>query len=159
MIIGDMDGLKVVYDRLGKPILEEGESIIGERTATAFAAYHGKKAKGRPVAHDGLGEVGFTLTEDRLIVLIDPSMDTARRVLHLPGTESWTKGKELFKVIPSRGRYYMVLDWSEIPKIKLPSTKKETATIPIVATDGGMYTLLVDRESAAWIERSWKASR
>ncbi len=35
----------------------------------------------------------------------------------------------------------------------------ETATIPIIATDGGMYTLLVDRETAAWIERSWKTAR
>jgi len=159
MIKGDLDGLKVVYDKLGNPILEDGESIVAQRTATSFAAYHGKKAKGRPVIHDGQGEVGFTMTEDRLFVLIDPSLDNARRVLQVPGTESWTKGKELFKVIQGRGRYYMVLDWSEIHKLKLPSAKKETATIPIVATDGGMYTLLVDRETASRIERSWKASR
>ena len=98
------------------------------------------------------------MTEGRLIVLIDPSLDTARRVLQLPGDESWTKGMDLFQVIQGRGRYYMVLDWSEIPKVRLPSARKETATIPIVAADGGMYTLLVDRETAAWIERSWKAA-
>jgi hypothetical protein len=156
---GDMDGLKVVYDKFGKPILEEGETIVDQRTATAFAVFHGKKAKGRPIVHQGQGEVGFTMTEGRLIVLIDPSLDAARRVLQLPGDASWTKGMDLFQVIQGRGRYYMVLDWSEIPKIKLPSTKKETATIPILATDGGMYTLLADRETAAWVERSWRAAR
>lgn len=155
---GDMDGLKVVYDKFGKPILEEGETIVAQRTATAFAVFHGKKAKGRPIVHQGLGEVGFTMTEGRLIVLIDPSLDAARRVLQLPGDASWTKGMDLFQVIQGRGRYYMVLDWSEIPKIKLPSAKKETATIPILATDGGMYTLLADRETAAWVERSWRAA-
>ncbi|MCK4970199.1 MAG: hypothetical protein KAS77_06725, partial [Thermoplasmata archaeon] len=110
-----MDGLKVVYDRLGKPILEDGESIVAQRTATYFEAYHSKKAKGRPIIHHGQGEVGLTMTETRLIILADPDLEPARRVLQLPGDESWTKGKELFNVIQGHGRYYMVLDWSEIP--------------------------------------------
>jgi hypothetical protein len=64
---------------------------------------------------------------------------------------------ELFTVIQGRGRYYLVLDWSEIPKMKVPSAKKATATITITSTDGRPYILLMDRESTAWVERTWKA--
>jgi hypothetical protein len=66
---------------------------------------------------------------------------------------------ELFEVIQGRGRYYLVLEWSEIPKMRVPSVKRATATIPIRNADDEVYTLLVDRESAAWIERTWKTFR
>lgn len=155
---GDMDGLRVVYDRMGKPILEEGESISAQRTATTFALFEGKRAKGQPLLHHGQGEVGCTMTDRRLIVLIDPSLETARRVLQLPGGESYTKGTELFEVILGHGRYYLVLEWSEIPKIRVPTAKKETTTFAVRPAEGDVHTLLADRETAAWVERSWRAA-
>jgi hypothetical protein len=154
-----MDGLGTVYDRWGKPVLGEGESISVQRTAEAFALFEGRRPRGPPLLHHGQGEVAITMTGGRLIVLVDPSLGTARRVLQLPGAESWTRGMELFEVIQGRGRYYMVLEWSEILKVRLPSPKKETATIPVRSSEGGVYTMLVDRETAAWVERSWRASR
>ena len=159
MRLGDIDGREVVYDRFGTPILAEGEPVEATRTAEVLAFFVGRKAKGQPLIHHGQGEVGLTMTDRRLIVLVDPSLASARDVLNLPGAESWTKGKELFKVIQGRGRYYLVLRWSEIPKIKVPSAKRSTATIPVKSIDGGVFTLLVDRESAAWVERTWQAYR
>jgi len=159
MRLGENDGRGVVYDRFGAPILEEGEPVEATRTAEALALFEGKRAKGQPLIHHDLGEVGLTMTDRRLIVLVDPSLASARDVLKLPGDESWTKGKELFEVILGRGRYYLVLAWSEIPNIRVPSKKKPTATMPIKSAEGGVFTLMVDRESAAWIERTWKASR
>lgn len=157
MRLGDNDGRGVVYDRFGAPILEEEEPIEATRTAETLVLFEGKKAKGQPLLHHGQGEVALTLTDRRLIVLVDPSLASARDVLQLPGDESWTKGKELFEVIQGRGRYYLVIEWSEIPMIKVPSAKRATATIPVKSIDGGVYTLLVDRESAAWVERTWQA--
>ncbi len=159
MRLGDNDGRGVVYDRFGAPVLEEGETVDTTRKAEALALFRGRKAKGQPLLHHGQGEVELTMTDRRLIVLIDPSLSSARDVLRLPGDESWTKGMELFEVIQGRGRYYMLLQWSELPKVKVPSSRKETATIPVRSTDGGDHTLLVDRETAAWIERSWRAFR
>lgn len=156
MLLGDNDGRGVVYDRWGAPILEEGEGIAARRTATTLALFGGRKAKGQPLLHHGQGEVGLTMTDRRLIVLVDPSLATARDVLHLPGEESWTRGMELFEVIQGRGRYYLVLSWSELPRVKVPSSRKATATIPVRTSEGGEYTLMVDRETSAWIERSWK---
>ena len=157
MRLGDNDGRGVVYDRFGAPILEEGEPIEATRTAETLELFEGKRAKGQPLLHHGQGEVALTLTDRRLIVLVDPSLASARDVLQLPGDESWTKGKELLKVIQGRGRYYLVLRWSEIPKMNVPSAKRATATIPVKNIDGGVFTLVVDRESAAWVERTWKA--
>ena len=159
MRLGDLDGLLVVYDRQGRPILEEGESLETERTATALALFEGKRAKGQPLLHHGQGEVGCTMTDRRLIVLIDPSLETARRVLQLPGGESYNKGTELFEVILGRGRYYLVLGWSEIPKMKVPSANRSTATFAVVPAEGGVHTLMVDRETCAWIERAWRRNR
>ncbi len=159
MRLGDLDGLHVVYDRQGRPILEEGESLETERTTTSLALFEGKRAKGQPLLHHGQGEVGCTMTNRRLIVLIDPSLETARRVLQLPGDESYTKGTELFEVILGRGRYYLVLEWSEIPKIRVPTAKKETTTFAVRPAGGDVHTLSVDRETCAWIERSWRAAR
>ncbi|UCC93801.1 MAG: hypothetical protein JSW25_03805 [Thermoplasmata archaeon] len=159
MHLGDNDGRGVVYDRFGAPILEEREIIDSTRTAEALALFEGKRAKGQPLIHHGQGEVGMTMTDRRLIILVDPSLTSARDVLKLPGDESWTKGMELFEVIQGRGRYYLVLSWDEIPKVKVPSSKKATATVPVKSAEGGTYTMLMDRESAAWIERSWKAHR
>lgn len=159
MRLGDNDGRGVVYDRFGAPILEDGEPVEVQRTGEVLALYEGKRAKGMPVIHHGQGEVGMTMTDRRMIILIDPSLASARDVLKLPGDESWTKGMELFEVIQGHGRYYLVLAWSEIPKVKVPSPKRATATIPVSTAEGGAYTLLVDRESAAWIERSWRAHR
>jgi hypothetical protein len=159
MRVGDMDGQGVVYDRMGKPVLGQGESISAQRTADAFALFVCKRAKGQPLLHHGQGEVGLTMTGSRLIVLIDPSLGTARRVLQLPGDESWSKGMELFKVIQGRGRYYLVLEWSEVPRVKVPSPKRDTVPIPVRPSEGGVYTLLVDRETAAWVDRSWRAAR
>lgn len=156
MLIGDLDGLRVVYDRQGRPILEEGESFEAEWTATILALYEGKRAKGQPLLHHDQGEVGCTMTNRRLIVLIDPSLEKARRVLQLPGDESYTKGMELFEVIQGHGRYYLVLEWSEIPNIKVPSEKKETSTFAVIPTEGAIHTLLVDRETCAWTERVWR---
>ena len=99
------------------------------------------------------------MTDRRLIVLIDPSLETARRVLQLPGGESYTKGTELFEVILGRGRFYLVLEWSEIPRIKVPPAKRSTATFAVVPAEGGVHTLLVDRETCAWIERVWRMYR
>ena len=159
MRLGDLDGLREVYDRLGHPILEEDEEILAERKATAFALFEGKKTKGQPLFFHGQGEVGITMTDRRLIVLIDPSLGTARRVLELPGEESWTKGKELFEVIQGRGRYYLVLRWHELPRIKVPSPKRSTATIPIRPEQGGAATMMVDRETSAWLERAKRLAR
>ena len=159
MHLGDNDGRGVVYDRFGAPLLEEGETVKAVRKATALALFKGRKARGQPLLHHGQGEVELTMTARRLIVLVDPSLASARDVLKLPGDESWTKGMELFEVIQGRGRYYLVLQWSEIPKVRVPSPRKETATIPIRAAAGGDHTLLVDRETAAWIERYWKTFR
>jgi hypothetical protein len=159
MRLGDNDGRGVVYDRFGAPILGEGEPVEATRKAESMALYEGRRARGQPLLHHGQGEVGMTMTDRRLIVLVDPSLASARDVLKLPGDESWTKGMELFKVIQGRGRYYLVLTWDEIPKVRVPSPKKATATIPVKSSEGGAYTLLVDRETAAWIERTWQASR
>jgi hypothetical protein len=156
MRLGDLDGLRVVYDRQGRPILEEGESMEAEWTATTLALYEGKRAKGQPLLHHDQGEVGCTMTNRRLIVLIDPSLEKARRVLQLPGDESYTKGMELFEVIQGHGRYYLVLEWSEIPKIKVPSGKRETSTFAVIPAEGAVHTLLVDRETCAWTERVWR---
>ena len=159
MRLGDNDGRGTVYDRMGAPLLEDGEPVEATRTAEAMALFEGKKAKGQPLIHHGQGEVGLTMTDRRLIALVDPSLTSARDVLKLPGAESWTKGVELFTVIQGRGRYYLVLRWSEIPSVKVPSSRKATATIPVRTDEGRVCTLLVDRESAAWIERTWKAFR
>jgi hypothetical protein len=159
MRLGDNDGRGKVYDRFGTLILEEGETVEATRKAEALALFEGKRAKGQPLLHHGQGEVDLTMTDRRLIVLVDPSLSSAREVLQLPGDESWTKGMELFEVIQGRGRYYLVLEWSEIPKMRVPSVKRATATIPIRNADDEVYTLLVDRESAAWIERTWKTFR
>lgn len=157
MLLGDNDGRGVVYDRLGSPILEEGEVIEAQRPAEVLTLFEGKKPKGQPLLDHGQGEVGLTLTSSRLIVLVDPSLDNARQVLNKPTDESWTRGKEMFKVIQGRGRYYLVLDWSEIAKVKVPSLKKETASVPIRTPEGRVLTLLVDRETAASIHRAWRA--
>jgi hypothetical protein len=133
--------------------MAEGETLIAERRAEAFALFPGKKSKGDPLIHHGQGEVVFHMTDRRALVLVDPSLGQARRVLHLPGAESWTKGMELFKVIQGHGRYYLELPWSEVPTVKMPSQRKETASIRIVPAGGEIHTLLVDRETAGWIER------
>jgi len=159
MLLGDNDGRGVVYDRWGSPIMEEGETVEARRTATTLALFDGRKAKGQPLLHHGQGEVGLTMTDRRLVVLVDPSLATARDVLHLPGEESWTRGMELFQVIQGRGRYYLVLSWSELPRVKVPSPRKATATIPVRSTEGRECTLAVDRETSAWIERSWRVHR
>ncbi len=159
MLLGDNDGRGVVYDRFGSPILNEGETLDTTRKATALALFEGRKAKGPPLLHHGQGETVLTMTDRRLIVLVDPSLTSARDVLRLPGDESWTRGMELFEVIQGRGRYYLVLEWSEVPKVKVPSVRKDTATIPVRSRGGGEHTLLVDRETSAWIERSWRTHR
>lgn len=159
MRLGDLDGLGGVYDRQGRPVLEEDEEVQAERTATAFALFDGRRARGQPLLHHGQGEVGMTMTDRRLIVLVDPSLGTARRVLQLPGDESWTKGMELFEVIQGRGRYYLVLRWSEVPRVKVPSPKKATATLRLQPEGGGAATLLVDRETSAWLERARRLAR
>lgn len=159
MRLGDNDGRGVVYDRFGALILEEGETVEATRKATALALFEGRKAKGQPLLHHGQGETVLTMTDRRLIVLVDPSLSSARDVLRLPGDESWTKGMELFEVIQGRGRYYLVLEWSELPKVKVPSPRRGTATIPVRSEEGDTLTLLLDRESVAWVERTWRASR
>jgi hypothetical protein len=159
MKLGDLDGLEVLYDKMGQLVFEEGETFIADRSATVMALYDGKRAKGTPKIHNGQGDVTIHLTDRRMVVLVDPSLSHARRVLHLPGGESWTRGKELFEVIQGRGRYYLTLEWSEIPRIRLPSEKKETVNITLRPMDGGVAILLVDRESAAWIEQAWRTSR
>jgi hypothetical protein len=159
MLLGDNDGRGVVYDRFGAPILQEGETLEATRKTTALALFKGRKAKGPPLLHHGQGETVLTMTDRRLIVLVDPSLSSARDVLKLPGDESWTKGMELFEVIQGRGRYYLVLEWSEVPKVRVPSARKATATIPVRSAGDSDHTLLVDRESAAWIERTWREVR
>jgi hypothetical protein len=159
MLLGDNDGREVVYDRFGAPLLEEGEEVQATRTAQVLALFEGKRAKGQPLLHHGQGEVGLTMTDRRLIVLVDPSLASARDVLKLPGDESWTRGMELFEVIQGRGRYYLLLSWSEIPKVKVPSARSATATVPVRSSEGGTYTLLVDRETAAWVARAWSSTR
>ncbi len=140
----------------GPSHLEEGESLETQRTATALALFEGKRAKGQPLLHHGQGDADCTMTDRRLIVLIDPSLETARRVLQLPGGESYSRGTELFEVILGRGRYYLVLEWSEIPRIKVPSVKRSIATFAVGPAGGDVHTLLVDRETCAWIERVWR---
>lgn len=149
-----MDGLRTVYGRLGEPLMGEGERLMARRTATAFALFEGKRPKGQPLMHHGQGEVVLHLTDLRLLVLIDPSLGTARRVLHLPGDESWTRGMELFEVIQGRGRYYLEVPWSEVPRVRVPSPKRETATLALRPSGGGPMTLLVDRETAAWVAKA-----
>jgi len=149
-----MDGLGVVYGRLGEPLMAEGERLTAQRTATAFALFEGKRARGQPVIHHGQGEVVLHLTDLRMLVLVDPSLSTARRVLHLPGDESWTRGMELFEVIQGRGRYYLEVPWSEVPRVRLPSARRESATLAIRPSGDGPMTLLVDRETAAWIAKA-----
>lgn len=159
MRLGDNDGRGEVYDRYGSPVLGDGETIETTRKATALALFEGRRARGQPLLHHGQGETVLTLTDRRLIVLVDPSLTSARDVLQLPGDESWTRGMELFEVIQGRGRYYLVLEWPEVPRVKVPSPRKGTATIPVRPSGGGDHTLLVDRETAAWIERTWRAHR
>ena len=155
MEVGDMDGLGVVYTRLGEPILDEGEVLVAQRPASVFALFEGRRAKGQPLLHHRQGETVLHLTDRRIVTLIDPSLGRARDVLKLPGDESWTKGMELFEVIQGRGRYYMVLGWGEVPRVKVPPARKETSTVTIKADSGGTYVLLVDRETAGWMGSAW----
>jgi hypothetical protein len=159
MRLGDLDGKGTLYDRRGKPLLEEGERILVEHKVDALALFDGKKAKGQPLLHNGQGETMLTLTDRRLYVMVDPSLGQARRVLHLPGAESWTKGVELFEVIQGHGRYYLILEWSELPKVRSPSQSKETSKILVRTSEDRALTLLVDRGTAAWIEKGWRESR
>jgi len=101
-----------------------------------------------------VGEPGPVTTATRLG---SATATSARDVLKLSDAESWNRGMELFRVIQGRGRYYLVIAWSEISKVKVPYSKKGMATIPVKSVEGGDHTLLVDRESAAWTERTWKA--
>ncbi len=158
MWLGDMEGLRVKYTRFGEPILAEGERLVAEHTAQVLALFEGKKPKGEPLIHHGQGEVGCHLTDRRLLVLVDPSLQRARSVLHLPGEESWTRGMELFTVIQGRGRYVLELAWSEIPRVRLPSRRKEVVRVPVEPEGGGPHTLVVDRETAGWIEKVWRES-
>jgi hypothetical protein len=153
-----MDGLRIVYTKMGKPLLEEGEELVAERPTTSFAVYAGSKTKGDPIMHHAQGDTVLHLTDRRMLVLIDPSLSEARDVLRLPGEESYIKGKELFEVIQGRGRYYIIVHWSEIPRMKVPSKSKKTALIQVRPERGQVHTILVDRESALWIERVWNAS-
>ena len=156
MRLGDLDGLGVLYDKLGRPVLADGEVLLAERTAEALALFKGKRAKGPPLLHSGQGDALVVLTDRRLIVLVDPSLHGARRVLHLPGAESWTRGVELFKVIQGRGRYYAELDWYEVPRVSVPmGRRKRTVAIPLAPEGDGPHVLLVDRETAGWIETIW----
>ncbi len=159
MRLGDLDGRGIVYDRRGRPLLEEGERLVAERKAEAMALFEGKRARGQPLIHHGQGEVALSMTDRRLYVIVDPSLGQARRVLHLPGAESWTRGMELFEVIQGHGRYYLVLEWSELPRVRVPAAGKEVARIPIRTSEGGVLTLVVDRESGAWIESAWRGAR
>lgn len=154
MRLGDLDGLQSVYDKLGSPILEEGERLLAEHAAGALAFFEGKRPKGEPLIHQGQGEVSCHLTDRRLIVLVDPSLRKARSVLQLPGEESWTRGMELFSVIQGRGRYYLVLPWSEVGRVRLPFKRKGTVRIPVGPDGGPQGTLVVDRETAGWIAKA-----
>ena len=156
MRLGDLDRLGVLYDKLGRPILAEGEVLLAERTAEALALFKGKRAKGTPLLHSGQGDALVVLTDRRLIVLVDPSLHGARRVLHLPGAESWTRGMELFRVIQGRGRYYAEVDWYEVPRVSVPAgRRRRTVAIPLAPEAGGSHVLLVDRETAGWVESIW----
>lgn len=156
MRLGDLDGLGVLYDKLGRPILADGEVLLAERTAEALALFEGKRAKGTPLLHSGQGDALVVLTDRRLLVLVDPSLHGARRVLHLPGAESWTRGMELFAVIQGRGRYYAELNWYEVPRVSVPAGRRKRAVaIHLAPEGGGPRVLLVDRETAGWIEGVW----
>ena len=151
MRIGDLDGLGVLYDKLGRPILADGEVQVGEHSAEAFALYQGRRARGEPLIHHGQGEVLVVLTDGRMLALVDPSLARARRVLHLPGEESWTKGMELFAVIQGRGRYYLELAWDELPRVRIGGRSKDVLDIPVRPREGEPHMLTVDHETAAWI--------
>jgi hypothetical protein len=155
MRLGDLDGLMVLYDKIGKPILADGEVLLAQRTAEALALYRGRRTKGEPLIHSGQGDTLVVLTDRRLLVLVDPSLHAARRVLHLPGAESYTLGRELFTVIQGRGRYYLDIPWYELPKVSVPAKRRGTVRIPVAPEGGGPHLLLVDRETAGWIERIW----
>lgn len=157
MRLGDLDGLSVLYDRVGRPILAEGEVLVAERKAEVLALYEGKKPKGTPRLHHGQGEVLVVLTSRRVLVLVDPSLQGARRVLHLPGEESWTRGMELFAVIQGRGRYYLELTWDEVPKVRVGGRSNKTVDIPLRPSGGAPHVLTVDRETAAWIASAWRS--
>ena len=159
MRLGDLDGLGVLYDKVGRPILGEGERLIAERRATLMALFEGKRAKGQPRLHHDQGDVLVVLTDRRLLLLVDPSLGRARDVLRLPGEESWTRGMEMFKVIQGRGRYYVELSWTELAKVKLPSQRRTAVTIPVMADGGVPHILQVDRETAAWIEQASREAR
>ncbi len=157
MRLGDLDGLAVLYDKLGHPILADGEVQVGERAAEALALYRGRKARGEPLLHHGQGDVLVVLTDRRMLVLVDPSLGRARRVLHLPGEESWARGMELFAVIQGRGRYYLEVPWGEVPRVRVPARGSEPVEIALRPALDEEHVLVVDRETAAWVERGWKA--
>jgi len=157
MRTGDLDGLEVLYDRLGRPILADGEAQVGERRAEAFALYRGRRARGEPLLHHGQGDVLVVLTDRRMLALVDPSLGRARRVLQLPGEESWTRGMELFAVIQGRGRYYLEVPWDEVPRPRVPVRGPDAVEMALRPNDAGEHLLVVDRETAAWVERGWKA--
>ena len=156
MRLGDLDGLGVLYDKLGRPILAGGEVLLAERTAEELALHKGKRAKGTPLLHSGQGDALVVLTDRRLVVLVDPSLHGARRVLHLPGAESWTRGMELFAVIQGRGRYYVELNWHEVPRVSVPAGRRKRAVaIPLAPEGDGPHVLLVDRVTAGWVASIW----
>jgi len=157
MRIGDLDGLEVIYDKLGRPILADGEVQVGEHSAEAFALYQGRRARGEPLIHHGQGDVLVVLTDGRMLALVDPSLARARRVLHLPGEESWTKGMELFAVIQGRGRYYLEVPWGEVPQVRVGARGSDPVEIALRPDEAEEHLLVVDRETAAWVERGWKA--
>lgn len=159
MRLGDLDGLDSVYDRFGTPLLGEGEHLEVEHTATALALFEGKRARGAPLIHHGQGEVECHLTDRRMLVLVDPSIEGARSVLHLPGEESWTRGMELFEVIQGRGRYFLELAWSEVVRVRLPGRGRDAVAVPLRPEGLGPHVLVVDRETAAWAQRAWRAWR
>ena len=156
MRLGDLDGLGVLYDKIGRPILADGEVLLAERTAEELALHKGKRAKGTPLLHSGQGDALVVLTDRRLVVLVDPSLHGARRVLHLPGAESWTRGKELFAVIQGRGRYYVELNWYDIPRVTVPAgARRRKVAITVKPEGDGPHVLLVDRGTAGWVESIW----
>ena len=157
MRTGDLDGLEVLYDRLGRPILADGEVQVGERRAETFALYRGRKARGEPLIHHGQGEVLVVLTDRRMLALVDPSLGRARRALHLPGEESWTRGMELFAVIQGRGRYYLEVPWGEVPRVRVPARGSAPVGIALRPSDAEEHLLMVDWQTAAWVERGWRA--
>jgi hypothetical protein len=157
MRLGDLDGLDVLYDRVGRPILADGEVLVAKRRAEALALHEGKRARGAPRLHHGQGDVLVVLTSQRLLVLVDPSLQGARRVLHGPGEESWTRGMQLFAVIQGRGRYYLELTWDELPKVRVGGRSREVVDIPVRPREGGPHLLTVDRETAAWVASAWRS--